>query len=490
LETNNIEPTQSQEPTLKEKTAKGLFWGGISNFVQQVIGAIFGIAIARILSPDDYGLVAMLAIFIAIADIIMDSGFSIALINKKTIEHKDYNAVFWFNLFTGIGIYIVLFFIAPLIANFYQQPILKNLSRILFLSFVFAGAGIAHNAFLQKKIKAKQRGIIGMASVFIAGSVGLILALNGFVFWGIAIQQVLFTFTTVSLRWYFSSWKPTLQFDFSPLKEMFGFSIKLFITNIFSQITTNLFSAVLGKFYGKTETGYYAQGSKWASYANSVIAGTINGIAQPVLVEAKTDVPRQLKIFRKMIRFGAFISFPALGGLMFASRDFILITIGEKWLDSVIYLQLFCVFGINSYLISLFTILLLSHEKSNVYMNIMITLFTLQIFSLFVCSPYGVFVMVCVYIGLYLVSTFFWQYFAHKLIGFKIKHLISDIFPYIAITMIAIGIAWIISLKIDNFYFKFIVKILMMIIVYCAILWSTKSVIFRESLNYLKKVIS
>ena len=485
-DTNIPNQVQENEPTLKEKTAKGLFWGGISTFIQQFIGMIFGIIIARILSPDDYGLVAMLAIFTAIANMIMDSGFTIALINRKTIEHKDYNAVFWFNILAGIGIYIVLFFFAPLIAKFYDQPVLANLSRILFLSFVFASAGIAHNAILLKKIMAKQRGIIDMVSVFFSGSIGLILALNGFAFWGLAIQQVTQTFIAVFLRWYFSNWKPTLQFDFTPLKEMFGFSIKLFITNVFSNITSNIFSVILGKLYGKTVTGFYAQGYRWAALSNTVLSATISTVAQPVLVEAKADISRQLKIFRKMIRFGAFITFPALLGLAFAGREFILITVGEKWLDSLIYLQLFCIWGANNYLHSLYILLIWSHEKSNIYMNLMVVLFSLQLICLFLCSSYGAFVMACVYIGLYLFSTLWWQYYAYKLIGIKIKDVVKDIFPYIVATIISIGIAWIFAIGLDNIYLKFAVKILSMTVFYCAILWCTNSVIFRECLNYLK----
>jgi len=474
------------ESTLKEKTAKGLFWGGISTFIQQFIGAVFGIVIARILCPDDYGLVAMLAIFSAIANSIMDSGFSIALINRKTIEHKDYNAVFWFNILAGIGMYLILFLLAPFIARFFEQPVLTNLSRILFLSFVFAGAGIAHNAILLKKIRAKQRGIIDMVSVFFSGSIGLALALNGFAFWGLAIQQVSQTFIAVLLRWYFSGWKPTFQFDFSPLKEMFGFSVKLFITNVFSQITSNLFSAILGKLYGETETGYYAQGSKWAGMSSSVITGTINSIAQPVLVEAKSDIQRQLKVFRKLIRFGAFISFPALIGLAFVSKEFILITVGGQWLDSVIYMQLFCIWGINGYLSSLYIMLILSHEKSAVYMKVMVVLFITQLIGLIICSPYGALLMACVFVGLYLLSTFAWQWNAQKLIGLTKKDVGMDILPYFIATIVAIGIAWLLAINIENIYLRFVAKVLSTTIIYCAILWRANSVIFKESLNYLK----
>ncbi|ETK07051.1 hypothetical protein T230_09175, partial [Tannerella sp. oral taxon BU063 isolate Cell 1/3] len=312
-----------EEPSLKEKTARGLFWGGISNFVQQVIGMAFGIAIARILSPDDYGLVAMLAIFTAIANTVMDSGFTTALINKKTVKHRDYNAVFWFNVFAAIGMYVILFFVAPLIAHFYKQPILTDLSRILFLSFIIAAVGIAHNAYLLKKIMAKQRGIIDMAAVFCSGTVGLILALNGFAFWGLVAQQLTQISVAVLLRCYYSPWRPTLEFDFTPLKEMFGFGVKIFTTNIFYQVTGNLFPVVLGRYYGKTLTGYYAQGNKWSILSSSVVLTGFNNVAQPVLVEARDDIRRQLKIFRKMLRFGAFLTFPTLLGLAFISTGFL-----------------------------------------------------------------------------------------------------------------------------------------------------------------------
>lgn len=486
MDNREIQQAKHQESTLKEKTAKGLFWGGMSTFIQQAVGMIFGIVIARILSPDDYGLIAMLAIFTAIANTIMDSGFTTALINRKKIEHKDYNAVFWFNVFAGIGIYIILFFVAPLIAEFYDQDVLTNLSRIIFLSFIIAGTGIAHNAILLKKIMAKQRGIIDMVSVLFSGIVGLVLALNGFAFWGLAIQQVSQIFIAVLLRWYFSPWRPTFQFDFSPLKEMFSFGVKLLFVNVLYQVTNNMFSAILGKLYGKEEAGYYSQGNKWALLSNSVIGGTINSVAQPVLVEAKADIPRQLKVFRKMLRFGAFITFPALLGLAFAGREFILITIGEKWLNSVIYMQLFCIWGINSYLGSLYMMLILSHGKSNVYMGIMVTLFSMQLISLFLCVPYGILVMVCIYIGIYIISTTWWQYFAHKLIGIRMRDVIKDVFPYFISTVISIGVAWLLSFDIDNIYIKFFVKILSIIIVYSIILWCTNSVIFKESINYLK----
>lgn len=483
---NVLESKNNQGPTLKDKTAKGLFWGGISGGIQQIIGMLLGLVIARILSPDDYGLVAMLAIFSAVANTFIDSGFSSALINRKTIDYKDYNSVFWFSLFCGCIIYIILFLAAPFISKFYNQPVLTNLSRLLFLTFLFNGMGIAHNAILLKKIMAKQRGIIDIVSVSISGILGIALALNGFAYWGIAIQQVSQSLITTLLRWYFSPWKPSFNFQFSPLKEMFGYSVRLFTTNIFLQITNNLFSTILGRQYGKNETGYYAQGNKWATYGSFFIVSTIGNIAHPVLVEARIDIKRQLNVFRKILRFGSFITFPALLSFAFVGKEFILITIGEKWLNSVIYMQLFCLWGINSFLMTLYTVLILSHEKSRIYMNLTIALLLSQILALYICSPYGIFIMICTYICLCYCFTLGFHFFANKLIGIRIWDVLKDLFPYFSATIAAIVVSWLITLNIENVYLKFTVKCLMVIIIYISLLWFSKSVIVRESFNFLK----
>ena len=351
------------EATLKEKTAKGLFWGGISNFVQQVIGMAFGIAIARILSPDDYGLVAMLAIFTAVANTIMDSGFTTALVNRKTIEHKDYNAVFWFNVFVAVGIYVILFFAAPWIARFYNQPVLISLSRVLFLTFIISATGVAHNALLLKKIMAKQRGIIDMAAVFGSGAIGLILALNGLAFWGLVIQQLSQVLIAVLLRWYFSPWRPTFKFDWAPLREMFGFSVKVFLGAIVGVISANLFSVILGRYYRETETGYYSQGRKWATLGISVLSGMFVGVVQSVLVEASDSRERLINVSRRLLRFGSLVTFPLMLGLAFVAKEFILLTIGAKWTGSIVYLQLFCLWGCFSFLEIIYVYLLLSIEK-------------------------------------------------------------------------------------------------------------------------------
>jgi O-antigen/teichoic acid export membrane protein len=471
--------------TLKEKTAKGLFWGGVSNGVQQLIGAVFGIIIARILSPGDYGLIAMLAIFTLIANAISESGFTAALTNRKEIKHEDYNAVFWFSLTAGVLMYLVLFFCAPLIAGFYEKPELTNLSRVVFLNFLFNGISTAHYALMFKKLMVKERAKIEITAILISGLIGLTLALNGFAYWGLALQTLSFTTICVILRWHYSGWRPTFRPDLKPLKEMFGFSFKLLLTNIFVQISNNIFSVLLGKFYNEKQVGYYSQGNKWMLLGGSVIGGMINSVAQPIFVECKDDKGRLLMVFRKMLRFGAFISFPAMLGLGFIGEEFISITLGEKWLPSVPFLQLLCVWGAVTYIWSLYTFLLMSFGKSNIYLYGNIVICIVQIACAVLLLPFGTFPMLTVYIMCYLGGILIWHYFVNKLIGIRLWQVLKDISPYLFITAGCFLVAWLASQLTQSMYLRIVLKIGVTATLYVLLMKYSRSTIFRESLLFL-----
>lgn len=474
-----------EESSLKEKTAKGLFWGGISNFFQQVIGMTFGIAIARILSPGDYGLVAMLAIFTAVADSVMDSGFTTALVNRKIIEHKDYNAVFWFNVFIAVGIYVILFFAAPWIARFYNQPVLLSLSRVLFLTFIVSATGVAHNALLLKKIMAKQRGIIDMAAVFGSGAIGLILALNGFAFWGLVIQQLSQVLIAVLLRWYFSPWRPTFEFDWAPLKDMLGFSVKVFLGAIVGMISANLFSVVLGRYYRETETGYYSQGRKWAILGISILSGMFMGVVQSVLVEASDSRERLVNVVRRLLRFGSLVTFPLMLGLAFVAKEFVLLTIGAKWTGSIVYLQLFCLWGCFSFLEVIYVYLLLSVEKSTENLYIDVAMCISQIAGTIIVSHFGILPMIITYILIRILSIWARHYFAYKSIMIQLSTVAKDIFPYAVTAIFSILVTWSITNGTENIYLSFGIKIALVSLLYTGILWMADSAILKESISFV-----
>lgn len=282
---------------LKEKTAQGLYWGFLSSSAMQLLNLVIGIFLARLLSPEEYGIVAMLAIFTLIAGNLQDSGFSVALINIKDIKHNDYNAVFWFNTGVSLLLYLLLFLSAPLIACFYHQPCLVPLSRFLFLGFIFASMGIVPNAVLTRELRVKEKAIVSLLALLLSGTVGVVMAFKGFSYWSLATQQLLYNVIICIGRYYFARWVPSFKVDFTPVKQMFAFSYKVLITAVLTTINNNMLTVVLGRLFPAASVGNYNQANKWNTMANQLVSNTIAQVAQPVLMRVNDDQERQRRVF-------------------------------------------------------------------------------------------------------------------------------------------------------------------------------------------------
>lgn len=474
------------EQSLKDKTAKGLFWGGLSNGTMQLVGLLVGIILMKLLTPEDYGIVGLLAIFSGIASTIQESGFTMALVNRSTINHKDYNAVFWFNVLVGWGLYLLLFLSAPLIADFYDKPELIPLARVSFLTFAVISLGIAHNALLVKKLRVKERSIIDIVAITTSGIVAVVLALNGFGYWTLVIQQLIYTTIWTILRCVFSTWHPTFSWDMSPLKEMFGFSFKLLFSSIVTQIHVNIFSVLLGKFNTVTNVGYFTQGTKWANMGAMLINGTVTGVAQPVFVEVLSDQEKFLQVFRKMLRFVAFISFPLMLGLAFVGEEFISL-INTKWLACVPILQMYCIVGAISPIQILYSQLVISKGRSDFYFWCTIAYAIVQIGTAICTLQYGIYWMAFSNMIVSFLYLLVWHWFASQIVPIRFLDVCKDVFPYVMIVVFGCLLAWFILLQVENEYLRFFGKIVIVASVYIVTIWKLNSVVFRESLRFLIK---
>ena len=473
--------------SLKEKTAKGLFWGGLSNGAQQLLNLVFGIFLARLLTTEDYGMVGMLTIFSLIAGSLQEGGFISALNRKKEASHKDYNAVFWTCSLFSLCIYMLLFFCAPLIARFYEEPRLVPLARYIFLGFFITSLGIAPRALLFRNMLVRQQSIVAFVSLLISGLVGITMAGCGFAYWGIATQTLVYVSLFTSMTFYYAKWHPTLPVDFSPIREMFSFSSKLIVTNIVIIVNTNIFSVILGYMYKPNVVGNYTQANKWNYMGWSLISNMLNGIAQPVFSKTDEDRERQKKIFRKLLRFTAFVSFPAMLGLALVAREFIVILLGEKWLESTIILQWLCVMGAFYPLSYLFSHLMIGRGHSSTYMWCNIALCIVQLSMVLLTAPYGMERMIQVYVAITVGWLLVWHYFAHQEIGLRLLEMLKDISPYLLISIILIYITHWLTQSIDNIYLCFGAKVLFVSTTYCITLWLTGSTIFKEALHFLTK---
>ena len=474
------------EQSLKDKTAKGLFWGGLSNGLLQFLNLFFGVFLARILTPADYGMIGMLTIFSLIAGSLQESGFIAALANKKEVVHKDYNAVFWFSTGLSFCLYIILFFCAPLIADFYHVPELTALSRYSFLGFFIASLGTAQSAFLFRNLMVKQKAMSSVIALIFSGIVGVLLASLGFAYWGIATQNLVYVATVTVCYWCFSSWRPTFHLDFTPLKGMLSFSSKLLLTNIFGHINNNLFSVILGKFYSETEVGYFGQANKWNMMGHSLITGMVNGVAQPVLAQVSDDKERQSRVFRKMLRFTAFISFPAMFGLSLVAPELITIAITDKWAASAEILRLLCISGAFIPIITLYSNLLISKGKSNVYMWNTICLGMTQLLVMLLLYPYGIHTMVLVYVLINIVWLLVWHYFVWREIRLRLFQALKDIMPFAVISVGIMIATYYITLFMQNIYLLFVSKVIIASSLYMIIMWCSGSITFKESMQYVR----
>lgn len=475
------------EQSLKEKTAKGLFWGGLSNGVQQLLNLFFGIFLARILDAEDYGMVGMLSIFSLIAGSLQESGFTAALANRREISHKDYNAVFWFSTGLSACLYLILFFCAPLIAKFYHTPELTALARYSFLGFFVASLGIAHSAYLFRNLMVKQKAMAVTIGLIASGTVGVTMAYMGFAYWGIATQSIVYVGTINICYWCFSPWRPTLSFDLKPLKGMISFSSKLLATNIFNHINNNILTVILGKFYSEQEVGYFTQANKWNYMGHSLVSGMVNSVAQPVLAGLSDDRERQQRVFRKMLRFTAFVSFPAMLGLSLIAPELITISITDKWLPSASILQLLCIGGAFIPVTNLYSNLVISKGKSNIYMWNTIGLGVTQLITMFLLYAYGIHTMIAVYVTINICWLLVWHYFVWREIQLSLFMALKDILPFAVIATGVMAVTYYITTGFTNIYLLFASKIIIAAVLYIVIMWLSRSVTFRESLHYIIK---
>ena len=455
----------------------------------QLLNAIFGVVLARKLSQDDYGLIGMLMIFTLVANSLQDSGFVTALTNKRDATHKDFNAVFWFNISVSFTLYILFFFCAPLIAQFYHEPLLTDLSRYYFFSFFIASFSIVPRAILFRQIKQKELAMMSLLSLLISGTVGIVMVYHQMAYWGLATQTMVFNLSISLISWWLSGWKPSFQISFSPIREMFGFSSKMLITNIFNQVNNNIFALLLGKLYTKTVVGDYSQANKWNLMGASTITGMVQGVAQPTFVQVGDDKERLCQTFSKMLRFTCFVSFPAMFGLSLVAPEFIVILIKEKWLTSAYLMQILCIGGAFLPIATLYFNMIISRGKSNIYMwNIITQGCTLLITILCVKALGGnVREMVISWVCITILWIAIWHYFVWKEISFSPLQAIRDIMPFLLIAAFTMGITYLLTQGIQSLPLLLISRLLIASTIYLSTLLLLGAHILKECLGYIFK---
>lgn len=475
------------EGGLKEKTAKGLLWGALNSGSTQLLNLIFGIFLGRLITPAEYGIVGVLSIFTLIAGNLQSSGFTQALVNLKAPRNEDYTAVFWFNTLTSFVLYALLFLSAPLIARFFHQPCLVEVSRFVFLSFVISSFGIAHNAYMTKNMMNRELAIIGAIALLCSGGVATFLAFYGFSYWSLAWQQIIYITVLNIGRYYYTPWRPSWHFTFEPVRKMFGFSVKILITNIINTLSNNILTLLFGRLYPIKAVGDYSQAYKWNTMASAFVANAVGQVAQPVLASVKEEQGRSVRVFRKMLRFTAFLSFPAMFGLAIISNEFILLTIGKRWIDAVPLLQMLCIGGAFVPFYTLYQNVAISNGRSDIYMFCNIAQIVLQLVIIGFFYHLGINTMVMVYTLFTIAWLFVWQWTARRIIGLRFREVIKDVMPTLCIALLVMAATYFVTLSLHHLLLLLICRILIAALLYAAIMKLLHVEMMDELLLFIKK---
>lgn len=408
--------------SVRKELTRGVMWNFIEKVLMQGAQFVIGIVLARLLMPSDFGLIGMLAIFIAISNVFIEGGFAKALIQKKDCKDIDYSTAFVTNVVISIIIYVILFFCAPLIARFYKEPILVELTRVLALNFVLGSLNIVQRARLMSKVDFKSLAKIKVASVVIGGIIGVVMAYQGFGVWALVGQTIGGTIVLILLFPIVSKWKPSFRFSKISFHELFGFGSKLMITGVYSVIINNISTLFIGRTYNSGQLGHYTRASQFSELISFTVNDVLGTVTFPVLSHLQDNKEHMVAVYRKVLFFTAMSIFPIMVLCALLAKPIVLILLTEKWLPCVVLMQWLFLARMFTPLSSVNMNILNAVGRSDLFMKLDFAKSPLIILSLFITIPIGVeaicigsFVVsfICFFINAYLPGRLFgygaWQ---------------------------------------------------------------------------------
>lgn len=382
------------EQNLKSSAVNGAIWTGVEKFTRQGVQFLIGIVLARKLSPDDFGVIGMLTIFIAIAQTFTDSGLSSALIQKKDRTDTDCSTIFFFNLSVGVLFYLVLYAAAPIIAGFYHIPILTDVTRVVAVSLIISGLTAVQNARLTINLRFRTQSIIAIISMIVTGATGITLAYNGWGVWALVFQTLAGQIVTSACIWYSSRWMPKLEFSKESFKQLWGFGSRLLGSSLINTIYSNLYTLVIGKKFSSTEVGYYNRGDHFALLPTQAFQDMAVKVNFPILAKMQDDDERLLNAYKKLLSVPLYILYPVLVGLAITAKPLIIVLIGEKWLPCVPIMQVMCIGYMFTPLTHINLNLLYVKGRTDLVLKLELIKKPIAFLILFASIPFGIIIMV------------------------------------------------------------------------------------------------
>ena len=445
--------------SLKGKTIHGVIWSLIDNVSSSGVIFFVGIILARLLTPEEYGVMAMVSIFIAISNSIIDSGFSSALIRKVKVKPIEYNTVFYFNLLISLLLYICLFFISPFIALFFREPILCEVMRVIGLILIINALSIIPYTIFVREINFKTQTIISLIASVGSGVIGVWMAFSGQGVWSLVGQQLGRQCLNTLFLWFFCHWKPTVSFSMTAFKEMFGFGSKLLLSGLLDTIYKDIYYIVIGRCFSSSILGQYTRAKQFSMVFSTNLTTVVQRVSFPVLSSIQDDSIRLREAYRKVIKSTMLVSFACMLGLAAIAKPLLILLISDKWLPAVYFLQIVCFSNMLYPLHAINLNILKVKGRSDVFLKLEVIKKVLAIFPILVGVYLGIEMMLWGSVIISVISYFLNAYYSASLINYSVYEQLKDIFPSFIVSLGVGFLMWSISLLSLSYYLMLIIQL-------------------------------
>lgn len=445
--------------SLKSKAVHGAKWSFIDNIANLGVTFLVGLVLARLLTPAEYGIIAMIAIFIAISTSIIDSGFSNALIRKVRIERIDYNTVFYFNLVVSITLYIILYAAAPSISVFFKESVLEDVLRVLGWVLVINAFGIIPRTILVRNIDFKTQTKVSVISSVVSGVVGISMAILGWGVWSLVWQQLSRQFLNSLFLWMFCKWIPVWEFSLKSFREMFNFGYKLLLSGLIDTIYKNIYYIIIGRFYSSAQLGQYTRAEQFNTIFSSNLTTVVQRVSYPVLSSIQEEPERLREAYRRVIKLTMLVTFACMLGLAAVAKPLIVFLIGEKWLPAVGFLQIICFSGMLYPLHAINLNILQVKGRSDLFLKLEIIKKIIAVVPIVLGIFYGIEYMLWGSVFTSFIAYFLNSYYSAGLIHYSTKDQVKDVFPTFAVSLIVAAVMWSFSLLDVSVYIQLSIQI-------------------------------
>lgn len=473
------------ESSLKLKTARTLKWNGLDKIITQVLYAVTGVILANLLSKDDFGLVGVLLIFQAFANLFVDSGFSSALIQKRGVTETDFSTVFYFNIAMAVAIYIILYFTAGLIADFFGDDRIIGLSRVMFLTFIINSTALVQSSKLAREMNVRMVAISNTVGLVVSGACGITLALTGWGAWAIVWQTVTLAIVKSVVLWIWSGWRPILSFSSSSLRSVIGIGSGVMITSLLNTLALNLYSFIIGAYYSLASLGIYTQADKWSKMGFTSISQMLVSTFLPLLSGLQEQRERLHRAISKANKLSSYLVFFAMGLLFITAENIFHILFGAKWDEAIPLFQILVLRGVFATFSMLHNNYILAIGRSK--MLVVAEVFKDMLLLVFALFVLGLDIKILVFMQLIAAAIYFIFTLLQtsKLTGYGVGRMIADMIPYVVITGVILLIAYWLGGLVQNTIFSLSIQVIFSVVVYLGVNALLKSKIQNDILDYI-----